>query len=294
MKPIIGIMAHPTLNEYRGNKATIHSCGENYLFSVEAAGGIPLILPIFDDPEALDRILASRRDKFEKVLICIEGVYSMDGDIAPVPEFIRVKEKYGAFLMVDEAHSTCVIGETGGGVDEYFGLKGDEIDIKMGTLSKGLGACGGYLCGSRNLIEYQRYMLPGFVFSVGMSPPLAAAALESIRLIRRNPEIMANLRRNVDCFMAEAKRHGFQMGLAGKTAILPVLIGDDGDAAKLSNALRREGVFVPPAVYPAVPRGEARLRFCVTAAHRPEQIVEALDKLAACAAKLGIDLTAAK
>ena len=132
------------------------------------------------------------------------------------------------------------------------------------TLSKGLGACGGYLCGSRNLIEYQRYMLPGFVFSVGMSPPLAAAALESIRLIRRNPEIMANLRRNVDCFMAEAKRHGFQMGLAGKTAILPVLIGDDGDAAKLSIALRREGVFVPPAVYPAVPRGEARLRFSVS------------------------------
>ena len=137
-------------------------------------------------------------------------------------------------------------------------------------------------------------MLPGFVFSVGMSPPLAAAALESIRLIRRDPAIMENMRRNVACFMKEAARHGFHMGLAGKTAILPVLVGPDDDAAALSNALRKKGVFVPPAVYPAVPRGEARLRFCVTAAHRPEQIVEALDKLAACAEELGIALPRAQ
>ncbi len=243
-----------------------------------------------NDPAALERILSTRRNKFAKVLICIEGVYSMDGDIAPVPDFIRVKNQYGCFLMVDEAHSTCVIGETGGGVDEYFGLRGDEIDIKMGTLSKGLGACGGYLCGSRNLIEYMRYQLPGFVFSVGMSPPLAAAALESIRLIRSDPSIMASLRRNVACFMEEAARYGFNTCLAGKTAILPILVGGDNDAGALSNALREEGVFVPPAVYPAVPHGQARLRFCVTAAHQPDQIREALRKLDECARALGIAL----
>ena len=244
-----------------------------------------------NDPKALDRILSTRRDKFAKVLICIEGVYSMDGDIAPVPEFIAVKEKYGCFLMVDEAHSTCVIGKTGAGVDEYFGLKGDEIDIKMGTLSKGLGACGGYLCGSRHLIECMRYTLPGFVFSVGISPALAAAALESVRLMRRDPSIMENVRRNVACFMEEAKKHGFRMGLAGQTSVLPVIVGSDDDAVALSNAMRGAGVFVPPAVYPAVPRGEARLRFCVTAAHQPEQIREALDKLAQCAEALGLDIT---
>ncbi len=243
-----------------------------------------------NDPEALDRILSTRRNRFAKVLICIEGVYSMDGDIAPVPDFIRVKEKYGCFLMVDEAHSTCVIGETGGGVDEYFGLRGDEIDIKMGTLSKGLGACGGYLCGSRNLIEYQRYLLPGFVFSVGIAPPLAAAALESLRLIRRDPSIMESLRRNIDCFMAEAGRHRFNTCLAGKTAILPILVGGDREAGDLSNALRGKGVFAPPAIYPAVPRGQARLRFCVTAAHRLEQIAQALNLLAECAEELGIRL----
>ena len=245
-----------------------------------------------NDPEALDRILSTRRDKFQKVLICIEGVYSMDGDIAPVPEFIRIKEKYGCFLMVDEAHSTCVIGETGGGVDEYFGLKGDEIDIKMGTLSKGLGGCGGYLCGSRNLIEYLRYSLPGFVFSVGLSPAIGGACLEAVRLIRRDPSIMESMRRNVKVFMEEAEKHGFRMGLAGKTAILPVLVGADEDAAALSIRMREKNVFVPPAMYPAVPRGEARLRFCLTAAHRPEQIVEALNKLEEAAKELGISLTA--
>ena len=243
-----------------------------------------------NDPEALDRILSTRRSKFAKTLICIEGVYSMDGDIAPVPEFVKIKEKYGCFLMVDEAHSTCVIGKTGGGVDEYFGLAPDAIDIKMGTLSKGLGACGGYLAGKRSLIEYMRYMLPGFVFSVGISPPLAAAALESIRLIQRDPSIMESMRQNIACFTEEAKKHRFNICLAGKTSIFPVLVGGDNEAAALSNALRKKGVFVPPAMYPAVPKGQARLRFGVTAAHKPEQIREALNLLEECAAELNIQL----
>ena len=119
-----------------------------------------------NDYEALEGILRTQRHRYEKVLIIIEGAYSMDGDIAPVPKFVELKKKYGCFLMVDEAHSTCVIGETGGGVDEYFGLRPDDIDIKMGTLSKGLGTCGGYLAGPRSIIETWCYNLPGFVFSV--------------------------------------------------------------------------------------------------------------------------------
>ena len=245
-----------------------------------------------NDPAALERILASRRDRFSKVLIAVEGVYSMDGDIAPVPEYVRIKQKYGCFLMVDEAHSTCVIGETGGGVDEYFGLAPDAIDIKMGTLSKGLGTCGGYLAGSKNLIEYLRYNLPGFVFSVGISPPLCAATLCAVRLMRTDPSIMANMRRNIQCFADEAKRRGLNIGLAGKTAILPVLVGPDKDALALSSKLRTMGVFVPPALYPAVPKDQARLRFCVTAAHKPEQIVEALDKLEEACRELNITLPA--
>ncbi len=243
-----------------------------------------------NDFEALEHILEKRRDKFSKVLICCEGVYSMDGDIAPIPEFVRIKKKFGCFLMVDEAHSTCVIGETGGGVDEYFGLAPDDIDIKMGTLSKGLGACGGYLAGSADLIEYLRYTLPGFVFSCGISPALAAAVLCSVRLMRKDPSVMSDLRRNIRCFADECRKRKLDIGRAGRTAILPILVGPDKDAWALSNYLRRKGVFVPPAVYPAVPRDQARLRFCVTSVHKPEQITEALDQLEKAAEELGITL----
>ena len=247
-----------------------------------------------NDAKALESILRTQRSKFEKVLIIIEGAYSMDGDIADVPAFVALKKKFGCFLMVDEAHSACVIGRTGGGVDEYFGLAPGDIDIKMGTLSKGLGACGGYLAGSRAIIEYLRYNLPGFVFSVGISPPLAAATLTSIRLLRQDPTIMDRMRFNIRTFMQEAKARNLNTCLASETAIVPILVGSDEDAFHLSNLLREHGVFVPPAVYPAVPRGKARLRFCVISEHRPEQIIKALDLLVELAAEEGIALPPAK
>ena len=186
--------------------------------------------------------------------------------------------------------SACVIGETGGGVDEYFHLEPTDVDIKMGTLSKGLGTCGGYLAGRECLIEYLRYNLPGFVFSVGISPALAAGTLEAIRQLRHNPAIMADLRRNIRCFAECAQKHGFDICLAGETAILPVLVGKDEDAFALSNEMRRRGVFVPPAVFPAVPKNKARLRFCVISEHKPEQIERALDVLEEAAAALNISL----
>ena len=240
--------------------------------------------------EALETILRTSRDRYEKVLIVVEGVYSMDGDIAPIPEFVRVKKQYGCFLMVDEAHSSCVLGETGGGVDEYFHLEPDDIDIKMGTLSKGLGACGGYLCGKKSLIDYFRYQLPGFVFSVGISPALAAAALTSQRLLRREPSIMKRLHDNIAFFVAEAKKHRFDICLAGETSVVPVLVGPDDDAFRLSSLMHRAGVYVPPVVFPAVPRGESRLRFCVISEHRQDEMVKALDLLEKVAAENGIVL----
>ncbi len=247
-----------------------------------------------NDAAALETILKMQRHKFEKVLIIIEGAYSMDGDIADVPAFVALKKKYGCFLMVDEAHSACVIGKTGGGVDEYFGLDGRDIDIKMGTLSKGLGACGGYLAGSRDLIEYLRYNLPGFVFSVGISPPLAAATLTSIRLLRNEPAIMARMRENIAAFMEEARARNLNTCLASETAVIPILVGRDEDAFLLSNKLRENGVFVPPAVFPAVPKGKARLRFCVISEHHRDQMARALDLLVQLAAQEGIALPPAK
>lgn len=243
-----------------------------------------------NDLDALERILIAQRKYFEKVLIVIEGAYSMDGDISDVPGFVALKKKYGCFLMVDEAHSACVLGKTGGGVDEYFGLNHDDIDIKMGTLSKGLGTCGGYLAGRKCLIEYLRYNLPGFVFSVGMSPALAAGSLEAVRLLRANPEIMESLHENIRFFAEEARKRKLDIGRAGETAILPVLIGPDENAVALSNELLKRGVSVPPALYPAVPKNKARLRFDVCSEHKKEQITYALDTLVQAAKDLGIDL----
>lgn len=232
-----------------------------------------------NDFAALENILSANRDLYEKVLIIVEGVYSMDGDIAPIPEFVRIKKAYDCFLLVDEAHSTCVIGENGGGVDEYFSLAPEDIDIKMGTLSKGLGACGGYLAGKKTLIEYLRYDMPGFVFSVGLSPVLAAASLEGINILRESNTLVQSLKNNICDFMAVAGEYGFDTCLASETAIIPILIGSDEDAFTLSNLLLQEGIFVPPAVYPAVPKGQARLRFCLTSAHKRTQAEQALAAL---------------
>ena len=239
---------------------------------------------------ALEDILKMSRARFEKALLVVEGVYSMDGDIAPIDEFVRLKKEFGLFLMVDEAHSSCVIGANGGGVDEFFNLEPDDIDIKMGTLSKGLGACGGYLAGCAELIEYMRYNIPGFVFSVGISPPVAAAALAALRILRKDPSHVAALRKNISYFVDAARRADLNICSAGETAIIPVLIGSDIDAFRLSAMLLERGVSVPPAVYPAVPAGKARLRFCVTSSHKESQIDFAIAQLCGAVKEAGIAL----
>ncbi len=232
-----------------------------------------------NDYEELDDFLSKNRDQYEKVLIVIEGAYSMDGDVAPVPEFVRIKNKHGCFLLVDEAHSACVLGDHGGGVDEYYNLAPDDIDIKMGTLSKGLGTCGGYLAGSQMLIDYLRYNLPGFTFSVGLSPALAGAALKVLEIMERDNSRVQSLHRNISYFVQRAKEMGFDTCLAKDTAVVPIMVGTDTSAFKLSIDMMEDGIIVPPAIYPAVPRGEARLRYCLTSSHKPEQIDYALEVL---------------
>ena len=293
---VVCVGGHSTNVTFVGN-----FCGKNDLILYDAlahnsvAQGCRLSSSIaksfpHNDTVALEAMLERDRKYFEKVLIVIEGVYSMDGDISPVSEFVRIKKKFGCFLMVDEAHSACVLGPTGGGVDEYFGLAGDDIDIKMGTLSKGLGTCGGYLAGKKELIEYLKYNLPGFVFSVGLSPALAAASLRAVQLLQEDPSIMQRMRANIECFAAEARARGLNICAGGRSAILPVLVGRDEDAVLLSNEMNRRGVAVPPAVYPAVPKNKARLRFDVTSEHKKEQICYALDQLVEAAREKGITL----
>jgi len=243
-----------------------------------------------NDYKALEKILERCRPYYEKILVVVEGVYSMDGDIAPIPELVQLKKKYKLFLMVDEAHSSCVIGKTGGGVDEYFNLESDDVDFKVGTLSKGLGTCGGYIAGKKNVIEYLRYNLPGFVFSVGIAPPTAAAALAAVKLLQRDSTMVEKLQENIECFLSEAHRRNFNTCLAEHSAIVPIMVGGDMETFMLSNLLLKNGVYVPPAVYPAVPRGQGRLRFCVTSEHSKEQIIQAMDLLKKLTDELGISL----
>lgn len=232
-----------------------------------------------NDVANLATILQQQRSYYEKVLLVVEGAYSMDGDIAPIPDIVALKKRYGTFLMVDEAHSACVLGKTGRGVDEHFGLEPEDIDIRMGTLSKGLGSCGGYIAGKKNLIEFLRYNLPGFVFSVAITPANAAAALKALEIIQRDHSMIQRLHANIDFFIKEAYSHNFDTCLAQITAIIPILVGSEDVAFTLSKKLQQHGVFVPPAIYPAVPKGKARLRFCVTSEHKPEQIRYALNTL---------------
>jgi len=243
-----------------------------------------------NDYKAARAILSSMRSKFEKVLLIIEGVYSMDGDIAPIPEFVKLKKEFGLFLMVDEAHSSGVIGKNGGGVDDYFNLNPDDIDIKMGTLSKGLGTCGGYLAGKKSLMEYLRYSLPGFIFSVGLSPAITAATLEAIKIIRKDNSLVKQLQENISYFVSKAKEKGYNLCMAGESPIAPILVGSDANAFALSEALLERGIFVPPAVYPAVPANKARLRFCLTSCHNKEQIDHVLEVLKELSAKMNIIL----
>lgn len=243
-----------------------------------------------NDYAALEQILQKIRNNYEKVLIVAEGAYSMDGDIAPIPEFVRIKKKYGALLMIDEAHSSFVIGKTGKGVSEHFNLQPNDIDIKMGTLSKGLGACGGYIASSKSIIEYSRYYLPGFIYTCGMSPPVAAAALAGIKLLKEDSTVVTDLHSNIECFLNEAHKRNFNTCLANGTAIIPILVGGDNFAYELSNLMLEKGVYVPAVVYPVVPKNSSRLRFCVTSKHTHEQIKTVLDVLKEVSDKIGKSL----
>jgi 8-amino-7-oxononanoate synthase len=221
---------------------------------------------------AADSMLGALRSQYRRVLLVIEGIYSMDGDFADLPRFIDVAKRHGALLMVDEAHSIGVMGPTGRGIGEHFGVDASDVDIWMGTLSKSLGSCGGYIAGSRVLVEWLKYTVPGFVYSVGLPPAAAGAALAAIRLLDRQPERVAALAENSRLFLSLAREAGLDTGSSGGSAIVPVILGDSQAALRLSRALFARGINVQPILYPAVEESAARLRFFITSRHTAEQI----------------------
>ncbi len=234
--------------------------------------GASLVAFPHNDFATLESILRDRRHRYQKVLIVIEGVYSTDGDIADLPSFIRLKKQYKTFLMVDEAHSLGTIGATGRGIAEYFGVNSADVDIWMGTLSKSLASCGGYIAGSAAIVEYLKYTAPGFVFSVGMSPPNAGATLAAIEVLQAEPERVTRLQERAKLFLALAKEHGLNTGMSKDSPVIPIIVGDSLKSIQLSQNLFKLGINVPFMIHPSVPQNEARLRFFVTCNHTEEQI----------------------
>lgn len=225
-----------------------------------------------NDWQALDKILQENRSKYQRVLIVIEGMYSMDGDIPQLDKFVELKHKYKTFLMVDEAHSLGVLGERGFGIKEHFNIEPEDVDISMGTLSKTLSACGGYITGKHVLVENLKYNAPGFVYSVGISPPVAAAALSALEILELEPERPKRLRELGELFFNLARDNGLDTGLCQGFAIIPIIVGSSVLSVKLSNRLLEKGINVQPIIHPAVEERGARLRFFLNSTHTEEQI----------------------
>lgn len=233
-----------------------------------------------NDINALNKLLEQHRFKYQKVLIVTEGLFSMDGDMPPLAELVKLKQHYKTFLMVDEAHSLGVLGKTGRGIFEQQNIDPSHIDIWMGTLSKTLASCGGYIAGNQKLIEYLRYTAPGFLYSVGLAPPLAAASLAAIEYWQTHPERVSQLQQNSAYFLQQAKHYQFDTGYAQGFAIVPIIIGHSLNTVKIADRLMADHhIIAQPVIYPAIPEKQARLRFFISSNHSNHQIDQVMVSL---------------
>lgn len=258
--------------------ALIHNSA---LVGIQLAGATRRSFP-HNDLDALDRLLTAERRQYQRVLVVVEGIYSMDGDYPDLPRLIEIKRRHKAFLMIDEAHALGVMGQTGRGIHEHFGVDGREVDIWMGTLSKALAGCGGYIAGSEALVEHLKIAAPGFLYSVGMSPPVAAASEAALSIMLREPERVARLQHNGRLFLELAQRAGVHCGTSTGLAVVPAITGSSSRALRLTNDLLERGVSAQPIIYPAVEEKAARVRFFITAQLNDEDIQFAVEQLKAC------------
>ena len=209
------------------------------------------------------------------LIVVTDGVFSMDGDIANLPEIYRLARSHKALVMIDEAHATGVLGARGRGTPEHFGMHG-RIDVVMGTLSKGLGGIGGFAAGSRDLITFLKHTARGFVFSAALPPAVCAGLIAAMDVIDSEPEWLVRLRENTELLRKGLQQLGFNTGLS-QTPIIPVMVGEDLRAYQLTRALHLLGIYVSPVTFPAVKKGTARLRVSVMATHTPADILRALE-----------------
>jgi acyl carrier protein len=222
--------------------------------------------------QELDAVLSEIRHEYRRVMIAIEGLYSMDGDYPDVERFVEIKKKHKAWLFVDEAHSIGTLGASGRGIAELQNIDRSDVELWMGTLSKSFASCGGFIGGSKALVEYLRYTTPGFVFAAGIPPGNVGAALGALRMMQREPGRVTRLHDNAWQFLKLAREADLNTGFAMGTAIVPIITGSSIAALQLAECLFRNGINAQPIIHPAVEDNQARIRFFISAAHKPEQI----------------------
>jgi glycine C-acetyltransferase len=237
------------------------------------------------DTGALKRLLEETAE-VKRRLVITDGVFSMDGDIAPLPEIAALARAHGAIMMIDDAHSSGVLGRAGRGTVDHFGLHG-QVDVQVGTLSKAIGVLGGYVCGSKALIEYLYHRARPFLFSTSHPPAVAAACLAAFDVLESEPERIERLWSNTKRFQAALKRAGFDTG-ASETPITPIMVGEADLAMRYSDRLFERGIFAQGIGYPTVAKGKARLRTIVTATHTEEELDRALTILEEVGRELGV------
>jgi glycine C-acetyltransferase len=238
------------------------------------------------DAEHADRLLEETKAPDRRQLLITDGVFSMEGDIAPLPDLVEVAERHGAIMMVDDAHASGVLGAGGAGTVDHFGLNG-RVDVQVGTLSKAIGVLGGFVAGPSDLIEWLRNRGRPYLFSTSAPPAVTAACLEALDIIRDEPDRIERLWANTRSFKAGLHDLGFDTG-ESETPITPVITGEEAVTQAFARRLFDEGVFCPAIVYPTVARGQARVRTIVTADHTETDLAEALETFGRVADELGL------
>ena len=239
-----------------------------------------------NDAKALRSLLEEHRGQYEKALIVSDGVFSMDGDIAPLPELYELAQEFSCMLMVDDAHGEGVLGHGGRGIVHHFGLQG-KVDIEVGTMSKAFGVVGGYVAGKAKIVEWLRQRGRPFLFSSAMTVPDTAACLAAVHILQESTELVDRLWENTRYFKGKMKDLGFDIGQS-VTPITPVMLGDEKLTQEFSKRLFDEGVFATAIAYPTVPLGKARIRVMISAAHSKEDLDKGLEAFAKVGRELGV------
>ncbi len=239
-----------------------------------------------NDLNSLEKVLSNAQKKYRTKLVVVDGVYSMDGDIAPLDKIVELAKAYGAYIMVDEAHATGVIGENGRGTPEHFNLEG-KIDIVSGTFSKALGGVGGFIATSQELVELLHFYSRHYMFSTAPTPQVTASLIKALDIVENDKERRANLWRNIKHFRENLIKLGFDLGNS-ETAIFPIVIGDDQKVKEACKMLHEKGIYVNPVQYPAVPKRLSRVRMSIMSEHTIENLNYVLESLEFVGKKLAI------